>query len=364
MQIKRLNLINYRNYVDEEFLFSDGINVVSGANAQGKTNCAEAIFYVCAGYSPRATRDKQLVRAGEEKATVSATALSAFGSVSVDIDFFADKNKSIKVNGLPVSKVGELLGNVNSVFFNPSELRLVQDAPEDRRRFMDVSLSQMSRGYFYALQKYKKILVQRNNLLKNPDRSVVFETLPIWDDFLAEAGAKIIVSRNEFIFKLAPYSAEAHAKITGGAEKMDVVGEYKFEGDEKDVKEALLVELNKRMDRDYELGYTSVGPHRDDLKISVNGIDARIYGSQGQQRTCALALKLAETEIFKERFGEYPVFILDDAMSELDKGRRTNLMEAAKKMQTIITCAEPDCVPGYENHKNFTIKAGKIVSIS
>lgn len=361
MIITDLKLKNFRNYSDEEFRFGNGINIISGANAQGKTNCAEAIFYICTGYSPRAARDKQLIFAGADKGSVSGTALSAFGSVTVDISFFADKNKEIKINGVPVSKVGELIGNVNSVFFNPAELKLIQEAPEDRRRFLDISLSQMSNKYFYALQKYKKVLTQRNNLLKEQDRDMVFETLPVWDISLASAGAKVVYERNAYIAKLAPFAKEAHFMITDGAEEMSVSGDYKYSGEEGEIYDQLLAALKERLEKDYDLGYTTVGPHRDDLKIKVNGIDVRTYGSQGQQRTCALSLKLAEAEIFKDRFGEYPVLILDDAMSELDKNRRKNLMSAAKKMQTIITCTEPDCIPDFELYNNIKINNGKII---
>ena len=361
MVIKSLKLKNFRNYSEETFEFSDGVNIISGANAQGKTNCAEAIFYLCTGYSPRAGRDKQLILAGADKGFVEGEAISAFGKINVNIAFFRDKNKEIKINGVPVAKVGELLGNVNSVFFNPAELKLIQEAPEDRRRFLDISLSQMSNKYFYALQKYKKVLTQRNNLLKEKDREMVFETLPVWDVSLASAGARVISERNAYIAKLAPYAKEAHYLITGGAEEMTVSGDYKYEGEEGEIYVQLIAALKERLEKDYELGYTTVGPHRDDLKIRVNGIDVRTYGSQGQQRTCALSLKLAETEIFKERFGEYPVLILDDAYSELDKSRRENLMTAAKKMQTIITCTEPDCVPSHELYNNIKIRNGNII---
>ncbi len=361
MVIRSLKLKKFRNYSEETFEFSDGVNIISGANAQGKTNCAEAIFYLCTGYSPRAGRDKQLIMAGADKGFVEGEAVSAFGKINVNIAFFRDKNKEIKINGVPVAKVGELLGNVNSVFFNPAELKLIQEAPEDRRRFLDISLSQMSSKYFYALQKYKKVLTQRNNLLKEKDREMVFETLPVWDVSLAGAGARVICERNAYIAKLAPYAKEAHYLITGGAEEMTVSGDYKYEGEEGEIYDQLIAALKERLEKDYELGYTTVGPHRDDLKIRVNGIDVRTYGSQGQQRTCALSLKLAETEIFRERFGEYPVLILDDAYSELDKSRRENLMTAAKKMQTIITCTEPDCVPSHELYNNIKIRNGNII---
>lgn len=360
MLIKKLVLSDYRNYSKEEFAYSDGINIISGGNAQGKTNSAEAIFYLCTGYSPRATRDKQVVRYGADFANVYGEAETRFGKTSVEITFYPDKNKSVKINGVPVSKIGELLGNINSVFFSPEELKLVKESPEDRRRFMDISLSQLSKGYFYALQKYKKILSQRNNLLKSDDKDVIYATLPIWDRQLAEAGAKIIKRRTEFLEKLSPFAAAAHDAVTGGAEKLSLSGETEFSGDEKEIEEAFYAALSERTETDAERGHTTIGPHRDDIKIKVNGEDVRVYGSQGQQRTAALSLKLAETEIFKSEFGEYPVLILDDAMSELDADRRVRLLSSLSGIQTIITCTEPDGIPQHEKYNNIKIKAGKI----
>ena len=180
MYIKSLTLKNFRNYKNAKFEFLDGINILTGDNAQGKTNAAEAIFYLCTGYSPRATRDKQVINYGEKEAEISGVAVSRYGNVSVDIKF-SSKGKDIKVNGAPLNKIGELMGNINSVFFNPGELKLIQESPEDRRRFMDISISQMNRNYFYALQKYRKVLEQRNDLLKSQDKNVIYETLPFWD---------------------------------------------------------------------------------------------------------------------------------------------------------------------------------------
>ncbi|MBO4262593.1 MAG: DNA replication/repair protein RecF [Clostridia bacterium] len=361
MLFENLQLIDFRNYKNARFGYSEGVNVISGGNAQGKTNSAEAIFYLCTGYSPRVTRDRQVVRHGETKAEICGEAVSRFGKVKVSIAFYTDKNKEIKVNDVPVAKVGEILGNINSVFFNPSELKLVKESPEDRRRFLDVALSQLSRKYFYALQKYKKILSQRNNLLKSEDVSLVYETLPVWDVQLCAAGAEIISERNEFIKMLSPFSAEAHAEMTGGREKLEVSGDYKYEGNESEIAEQLSFALGERIEKDIELGYTTAGPHRDDLKIKVDGTDVRTYGSQGQQRTAALSLKLAEAEIFREKYGEYPVLILDDAMSELDRPRRERLIKRAEKLQTLITCTEPEIVPGYKNYNNIKIENGETV---
>lgn len=361
MIIKNLQLTNFRNYTQAEFNYSEGINIVSGGNAQGKTNSAEAIFFLCTGYSPRAIREKQVIKHGEKFAKIKGLASSLYGDVTVGIDFFEDKNKVIKVNEVPVSKIGEILGNINSVFFNPGELKLIQEAPEDRRRFLDVSLSQISRGYFYALQTYKKILLQRNNLLKSEDRELILDTLPVWDISLAKAGAKIIAERNDYIKLLSPYAGYLHEEVTGGGEVLTVKGDYKYEGTEEDIFTQFLAVLSERTEKDIETGYTTVGPHRDDLKIKINGVDVRAFGSQGQQRTASIALKLAEAEIFREKFGEYPVLILDDAMSELDKKRRARLIDYVKKLQTIITCTEPECVPNYQSYNNIVVEDGQLV---
>lgn len=342
MFIKSLTLKNFRSYSDESIEFSNGINILTGANAQGKTNAAEAIFFLCTGYSPRANRDKLVIKNGEEFAEISAVASSNYGDVTVKIGFNKSENKNIFVNGVKVSKIGELLGNMNSVFFNPSELKLVQESPEDRRRFMNISLSQMSKPYFYALGRYNKILLQRNNLLKNSDYYLIKDTLPVWDKQLSSTAAKIIKSRNEFLKEISPLAAEKHAFLTDGKEVLKMKSESGYSGNEEEIADALYNDLNDNIERDIRLGYTSIGPHRDDIKFTLNGDDVRIYGSQGQQRTVALALKLAETETFFSRFGEYPILILDDVLSELDKKRQKKLVSAVEHLQTIFTATGLD----------------------
>lgn len=373
MFIKNLILKNYRNYEYQEFDFCEGVNILTGDNAQGKTNCAEAIFYLCTGYSPRATRDKQVIKYGQDTAKIIGAATSNYGNVSVELNFFNNANKTIKINGVPVKKIGELMGNINSVFFNPGELKLIQESPEDRRRFMDISLSQMSKRYFYALQKYRKVLEERNNLLKSNDKQSIYQTLSFWDEQLASYAETIIKERLNFVETLVPLAKKAHAFITNNQEDISISLEatYLDEEDEflgvptshleKDVKKCLLLALTKRIEKDIALGYTSVGPHRDDLKIKINGEDVRLYGSQGQQRTSALSLKLAELEVFKDRFNEYPVLILDDAFSELDKSRRARLLTYVKGVQTIITCTDvtSDMLVN-DGVKIFNIKNGKI----
>ncbi len=361
MEIKHLSLKNFRNYESQEFDFSSGINILSGANAQGKTNCAEAIFFLCTGYSPRANKDKLLVRHGCDNAEIVGRAESRYGDVSVKIQFNKLDKKSIYINEIQVLKVGELLGNINSVFFNPQELKLVQESPEDRRRFMNISLSQMSKNYFYALQRYNKILSQRNNLLKDPDKDLIRDTLPIWDEQLAKQAGKIIKARNDFLSEISPIASEKHAFLSDNKEELQMRTESGYYGSEEEISYALKEDLKVGLERDMRLGFTSIGPHRDDIKFTLNGDDVRVFGSQGQQRTVALSVKLAEAEIFYNRFNEYPILILDDVLSELDKKRQRKLISAVKNIQTIFTATSVDrqvfkCV----DFNKITIEKGKI----
>ena len=361
MNITSLSLKNFRNYGEEHFTFEKGVNILVGANAQGKTNAGEAIFFLCTGYSPRANRDKLVIKQGEETADIKGTAQSLYGDVSVRILFNKNDKKNVYVNGLQVLKIGEILGNINSVFFNPSELKLVQESPEDRRRFMNVSLSQLSKNYFYALQRYNKILAQRNNLLKDPDRDIIRETLPVWDLQLTKEAGKIIKARNEFLNDLSPVAEEKHAFLSDGKETLKMNSESGYYGTEEEIAYAMYQDLKTALERDLRLGYTSIGPHRDDIKFTLNDMDVRVYGSQGQQRTVALALKLAETESFFSRKGEYPVLILDDVLSELDKKRQKKLIKAVEHLQSVFTTTHIDrtVFKGIDINK-ITIEQGKI----
>lgn len=340
MVIKSLTLKNFRNYAFEEFSFKDGINVLTGSNAQGKTNAAEAIFFLCTGYSPRVNKDKLVIKSGEEQAEINGVAQSIYGEISVRIVFNKNDKKTVFINGLQVLKIGELFGNIRSVFFNPSELKLVQESPEDRRRFMNISLSQMSKGYFYALSRYNKILAQRNNLLKEKDFSLIKETLPIWDKQLSQEAAKIIKGRNEFLYELAPLVEEKQRFLSGGKETLKMKTESGYFGELADISYAFYEDLKTSFEKDVYLGFTNIGPHRDDIKFSLNDLDVKVYSSQGQQRTVSLSLKLAEAEMFKNRFGEYPILILDDVLSELDAKRQKRLSACVDGMQSIFTSTE------------------------
>ena len=359
MRIKNLRLKNFRNYEQEEFTFQPGINVLYGRNAQGKTNCAEAVFYLCTGTSPRDKKDRHLIRAGQDCAQVYADAESRFGSVAIEADIY-ESRREVRVNGSKISRNAELLGNLNGVFFSPEELRLIQDGPDERRRFLNVSLSQTSRSYYTALVRYNKILEQRNALLKERDVSYVMETLSVWDVQLCRSAAELICRRNDYISMLAPLAAEQHAYLTDGAEALDVRAERNYGQTREEAEQALLCELSANYERDMRLGYTAAGPHRDDLKIYIDGAEARVYASQGQARTAALALKLAEVQIFTCLAGEPPVLILDDVMSELDLVRRRKLLARLDGVQTILTCTHTDKVLFGRSVHKIRIADGKI----
>lgn len=362
MFIKKLSLENWTNYFKEEFNFSPKINVLYGGNAQGKTNAVEGVFYLSTGYSQKKTNDKNLLTLGSDRGSLSLTCQTKYGEVKIQIDLYAKDKKRILLNGVEVKKIGELMGNVSTVFFSPSSLRVISDAPEDRRRFMDISISQYKRSYFYALQKYSKIIQQRNNLLKTQNYPLIKDTLPIWDMQLAPVAGKIIYDRLKFLKELTPKARYYHSYLTDDKEELEVGFESDYYGEEKEIVQTFLQDLSLRVEGDIEKGYTSIGPHRDDLNLVVNGKSVKHFGSQGQQRTTALALKLAEVDIFKEKHGEAPILILDDVFSELDKSRQKKLVQVIKDMQTLITCAyvEEDIFDGVE-YKKFKIEEGKII---
>lgn len=359
MQIKKLFLQNFRNYENEVFGFSDGLNVLFGKNAQGKTNCAEAVFYLCTGTSLRIRHDKQLIKIGAEYAKITAEAENRYGKVVIEATIYENK-REIRVNGAKIGKNADLMGHINSVFFSPGELRLIQDGPDERRRFMNISISQTSPAYYTALLRYNKILDQRNSLLKEKDVGLVLDTLPVWDEQLCKYAGIIVKKRAEFLEKLAPFAKEYHAFLTDGAEELELKPDRRYDGDETEISAQILRRLENNYEKDLRLGFTTVGPHRDDIVVNFNGIDAKAYASQGQMRTCALALKLAEVRIFKELSGEYPILVLDDVMSELDLRRRKKLLACIADVQTILTCTHTERVLYGADCNKIRIENGKI----
>lgn len=361
MFAKKLMLNGFRNYDIEQIEFSPNLNLIVGKNAQGKTNLIEAIYYSAVGKSARAKKDADLINWSKDKANFKLTVQKNAGTKDVEITFFRNQKKAIKVNGINLLKIGDLLGNVNVIYFSPDELKLVKDAPEDRRKFLDTDISQFNKTYFYSLLRYNKILEQRNKLLKERyDTKTIEQTLPIWNAQLATEGAKLIKTRIEFVERLKKYVKNAHTFLTSEQEYLQIEYAGIAGESEQEIKEKLLKELIRVQDKDIKLGYTNVGPHRDDIKFLVNNVDIRSFGSQGQHRTVALSLKLAELEIFKEETGEYPILLLDDVLSELDQERQQRLLAKIKTIQSFITTAQYDPFM-FENAKIIKIENGKIV---
>lgn len=359
MYIKNLQLKNFRNYSGETFEFSPALNVLSGRNGQGKTNCAEAIFYLCTGTSPRTRRDKQLIKNGESAAFISCECEGRYGSAEISATI-TESGREVKLNGNKIVRNADLLGNIFAIFFSPQELRLIQDGPDERRRFLNVSISQLSRPYYIALTRYNKILEQRNNLLKNRDLETVFDTLPVWDAQLCKYAAQVARSRADYVAGLAPLAAEEHAYLTDGQEELKIKPEKNYKGTVEELEKRLFDELSNNYERDIRLGFTASGPHRDDLDIQINGADAKNFASQGQTRTAALAIKLAEVKLFKNICGEYPVLILDDVMSELDLPRRKKLVGRTDGLQTVITCTHAERALYGKQTKKIVIEGGAI----
>lgn len=343
MKIKSLELQNFRNYNDVHIEFNDGLNVLIGKNAQGKTNLVEAINFCCIGKSHRTNKEKELIKFDAESTKIKVTAERLTGEKVVEAFISKNAKKVVRINSLSILKIGELFGNINSVFFSPEDLKLVKESPADRRRFIDIDISQISKVYFYNLIKYNKILAQRNKLLKSCfDKQQAQRGLDIWNEQLAQVGAKIIFARLNFITRLDKIAHDVHSSLSENKE--DLVLSYTGITGENvdDIYREFYSQLENSIEKDLSLGYTSVGPHRDDIKIVVNDIDIRSFGSQGQQRTTALSLKLAELEIFKNEIGEYPVLILDDVLSELDEKRCRNLLDSISKTQVILTGTDFD----------------------
>lgn len=333
MIIKSLKLKDYRNYELLNIEFDKATNIFYGDNAQGKTNILEAVYLSGTTKSHRGTRDRDLIRFGQEESHIET--IIEKNKVPWQIDMHLKKNspKGIAINKVPIRKASELFGLMNFVFFSPEDLNIIKEGPSERRRFLDLELCQLDRLYLSDLTKYNKILAQRNKLLKDISfRPDLIETLPMWDSQLVEYGRRIIKSRKKFIEELNEIIYHIHLKISGGKEEL--ILQYEPNIDDIFFED----ELSKARNKDLKLCQTTVGPHRDDMLFSIGGVDIRKYGSQGQQRTSALSLKLSEIDLVKRVIDNTPVLLLDDVLSELDSNRQNYLLNSINDIQTIITC--------------------------
>lgn len=343
MFVKQLTLQNYRNY-DTLSLGSFGaVNLLIGRNAQGKTNLLEALFVMALTKSHRTGKDKELILFGQDHAVVTTEVEKKYGTVHLELRL-TTQGKKAKINGLEQRKLSDFIGAMNVVMFAPEDLEIVKGTPGIRRRFLDMEIGQVQPSYLYHLQQYQKVLLQRNNLLKQawnagPELAAM---LDIWNEQLAEHGVKIVKKRKQFIRKLQRWAEHIHEGITGGGETLKLSYLPSFgeagEEDEAVLLEQFMIKLSQMKDQEIRRGMTLSGPHRDDMSFDINGNEAQVYGSQGQQRTTALSLKLAEIELIHEEIGEYPILLLDDVLSELDPYRQTQLIETFQsKVQTFIT---------------------------
>lgn len=340
MKILSLELKNFRNYQQAAVNFKDGLNILYGQNASGKTNMIESIYLCSIFHSPRTPRDKEMILLGEDRATVKILLERKFRKHVINLQIDSQGKKKVALDGIPVNRAGELLGVLGVVFFSPDEMKLVKESPQERRRFLDVGISQQQKSYFIALQRYNKTLKQKNNLLKESKfNKNIDEMLDVWDTGLAKEGSTIIQKRMEYINTLNDAARKFHFALSG--EKETLVLSYesgaKLDGD---LQQNLYESIIAAREKDKELGFSTVGPHRDDIKIEINGKDSRKFASQGQQRTIALSMKLGEVVIYKKEIGEPPVLLLDDVLSELDESRQKLLLQLTDGFQTILTCTE------------------------
>ncbi len=357
MYIKSIELADYRNYESLSLEFDRGTNILYGNNAQGKTNILEAIYIAATTKSHKGSKDSDIVNFEKDEAHIRTYLEKEGVETRVDMHLRKSKSKGIAIDGQKIKKAADLLGLCNVVFFSPEDLGIIKNGPSERRRFVDMELCQLDNFYLYNLNSYNKIVNQRNKLLKdmfmNPDLK---DTLNIWDMQLVSFGSKIIERRRMFVEQLNEIIYSIHKKLSGDLEELVIVYEPNVEIEDFEKK------MKYSQDRDIKAKMTSVGPHRDDFSFMVKGVDIRKFGSQGQQRTAALSLKLAEIELVKKITKDTPILLLDDVLSELDSNRQNYLLNSIGDIQTIITCTglEDFVNNRFEINRIFQVENGKV----
>lgn len=353
MWIKKIKINNFRNYKSQEINLEKNINIFYGENAQGKTNIIEAIFLSSMGKSFRAKKDKEMIMLGEEKSNIEIEyeKTDRDGKIKIELG----NKKIVYINGIKIKKLSELLGKINVVIFTPDDINILKGGPQNRRRFLDIMISQLRPNYMYNLNLYLKTLEQRNNYLRQIKEENKNENmLDIWDEELSNYAINIYNYRKEFIEKIKNKIKNIHSEITNNKEEIEI--EYLSECISK---ERYLELLKQRRKLDIIKGYTTKGIHRDDFNIYINKKELGIYGSQGQHRTAILSLKLSELNIVKDEIGESPILLLDDFMSELDEKRRKNFLEKINDVQVIITCTEKIDIENKEILV-YNVKSGEV----
>ncbi len=360
MQVKWLKLKNFRNYEELFIEFSPELNLISGKNGQGKTNLVEAIMLNALTKSPRTSRDDDMKKENTTHAEAEVCVERNFGELKVKCILDDTLKKRFFVNSNEVRKSSEVFGNLVAVYFSPNDLTIVCGSPNERRNFVDTDISELSGSYYNLTQRYNKVLEQRNKLLKTiHSRTLVEEQIDVWDEQLATLAGHIIKTRKSFISKLLVPSNETMKYITNGKDELKIFYAGAVGENSAEIKAEILKSLKTNLERDMELGYTTIGPHRDDVHFELNGHDARIFASQGQQRSIVLALKIAELEVFEKELGEKPVLVLDDVFSELDSARQRCLYDKFKGVQVLMTGTSFKFKPESE-YLSFLVKDGKI----
>lgn len=357
MYIESLRLKNFRNYQSLELAFDQGTNILYGDNAQGKTNILEAVYLCGTTKSHKGSKDRELIRFQEDESHICMRLVKNGLPYKLDMHLKKNKAKGAAINGIPIHKARELFGVVNLVFFSPEDLNLIKNGPGGRRKFLDVELCQLDQIYLSDLANYNRAVNQRNRLLKDiAFKPGLQETLDAWDSQLVRYGACIIAKRRDFIRQLNETIRDIHGNLTGGKEALDLI--YEPNAPEEDF-ECMLADGRER---DLKMRTTCTGPHRDDLCVEVDGFDIRRFGSQGQQRTAALSLKLSEIYLVKRRIGDTPILLLDDVLSELDGNRQNYLLGSIHNIQALITCTglEDFVNRRFPMHRVFRVAAGKV----
>lgn len=358
MFIDKISLKNFRNYEDLNLEFTEGVNIFKGNNAQGKTNILEAIFFCSLGRSHRTSKDKELIKWNEKFFNIHCFVRTGRLDKTIDIRYDSENHKFIEVNKKRLARISEIFGTLNVVMFSPEDLKTVKEAPALRRKFLDMEISKLDKIYFHNLVSYNKIISERNNLLKQ--KLVDHMVLDIYDEEAIKFGSAVIKRRLAYLDSLNEAGKIIHSEITSSKEQIEFV--YKTSIDVNNISESLRQRLLNARSQDIEKGNTSVGPSRDDFGIYINGKDAKVYGSQGQQRTSVLTMKFASLEIIKKETGEYPVLLLDDVLSELDVRRKKYILSSIKGIQTFITMTgyDEDNIKGIDNIKIFEVVSGEI----
>ncbi len=353
MNITKIKLENFRNYINQEIIFNKGINIIYGDNAQGKTNILEAIFLCSMGKSFRTNKDKELIKINENFAKIKIEYEKS--DRKGKIEYIISDKKSIAINGVKIKKLSELLGNINAIIFSPDDMEILKDGPQKRRKFLNMLISQLRPRYLFNLNDYNKTLEQRNNYL----RQIKYENKPknmieIWNEKLANHAQIIYEYRKEFVDKILNKIIDIHKNITNNSEEIKIhyISEFK-------TKEEYIKKLNEKLNKDIERGYTSVGIHRDDFEVYINGKNINLYGSQGQFRTAILSLKLSELYVIYDEIGEYPILLLDDFMSELDEKRRRKFVENITDAQVILTGTHKLILENF-SYNIYNVKDGQV----